>query len=90
MVADMLLAAENGSELPSIFREFLFRGKMQKRAVSQDSQKYVNKGVNKVDSYEERMKKLHDAEILVQGCFAFGADSEDKSVSESTGFAFWF
>lgn len=53
-------------------------------AVNQQSQKYIGKGVNKVDSYEELMKKLHHAGIIVQGCFAFGADNEDASVFERT------
>jgi len=53
-------------------------------SVNQESQKYVGKGVNKVGSYEELMKKLHDAGILVQGCFAFGADNEDASTFERT------
>ena len=30
------------------------------------------------------MKKLHNAGILVQGCFAFGGDDEDTSVFERT------
>ena len=30
------------------------------------------------------MKKLHAHGILVQGCFAFGGDDEDKSVFEKT------
>jgi radical SAM superfamily enzyme YgiQ (UPF0313 family) len=34
--------------------------------------------------YGELMKKLHAAGILVQGCFAFGADDEDRSVFEKT------
>lgn len=53
-------------------------------AVNQQSQKYISKGVNKVDSYGELMKKLHHAGIIVQGCFAFGADNEDASVFERT------
>lgn len=53
-------------------------------AVHQQSQSYIRKGVNRVDSYGELMKKLHDAGIIVQGCFAFGADNEDASVFERT------
>jgi hypothetical protein len=30
------------------------------------------------------MKRLHAHGILVQGCFAFGGDDEDKSVFEQT------
>jgi len=53
-------------------------------SISQDSQKYIHKGVNKVQQYGELMQKLHDAGILVQGCFAFGGDEEDTSVFERT------
>lgn len=53
-------------------------------SISQSSQKFVKKGVNKVLGYEEVMKKLHDAGILVQGCFAFGGDDEGASVFERT------
>lgn len=53
-------------------------------SVSQESQQYVSKGVNKVVGYEDLMKRLHDAGILVQGCFAFGADNEDASTFERT------
>ncbi len=53
-------------------------------SISQNSQEYINKGVNKVYSYSELMKKLHHNGILVQGCFAFGSDDEDKTVFERT------
>ena len=53
-------------------------------SISQESQSYVNKGVNKVANYSELMNKLHDNGILVQGCFAFGSDEEDTSVFERT------
>ena len=53
-------------------------------SLSQSSQQLINKGVNQVQEYEELMKKLHHAGIMVQGCFAFGADDEDESVFEKT------
>lgn len=53
-------------------------------SVSQSSQSFIKKGVNKVLEYGELMKKLHNAGILVQGCFAFGGDDEDKTVFEKT------
>ena len=53
-------------------------------SVSQESQAYISKGVNRVNSYGELMKRLHGAGILVQGCFAFGGDEEDASVFERT------
>ncbi|MBP9022795.1 MAG: radical SAM protein [Spirochaetes bacterium] len=53
-------------------------------SVSQSSQSFIKKGVNKVLEYGELMKKLHNAGIIVQGCFAFGGDDEDKTVFEKT------
>lgn len=53
-------------------------------SVCRESRQYVNKGVSKVNDYEELMKRMHQAGILVQGCFAFGADNEDASVFEQT------
>lgn len=53
-------------------------------SINQSSQKFIHKGVNKVLEYGELMKKLHNAGILVQGCFAFGGDDEDTSVFEKT------
>ena len=53
-------------------------------SISQSSQKFIHKGVNRVMEYGELMKKLHAAGIVVQGCFSFGADDEDTSVFEKT------
>lgn len=53
-------------------------------SINQESQKFVKKGINKVLEYDELMKKLHNAGIVVQGCFAFGGDDEDTSVFEKT------
>lgn len=53
-------------------------------SVTQDSQKYIQKGVNKVEGYEILVKRLHDAGIAINGCFAFGGDEDDKSVFERT------
>jgi radical SAM superfamily enzyme YgiQ (UPF0313 family) len=53
-------------------------------SINQSSQKFIHKGVNKVMEYDKLMKKLHNAGILVQGCFAFGGDDEDTSVFERT------
>ncbi len=53
-------------------------------SISSESQKAIHKGVNKPAAYRELMTKLHDAGILVQGCFAFGSDEEDSSVFERT------
>lgn len=53
-------------------------------SINAESQKFFRKRVNKVGGYPELMKKLHDAGIVVQGCFAFGGDDEDTSVFERT------
>lgn len=53
-------------------------------SISQSSQKFIHKGVNRVVEYKELMNKLHAAGIMVQGCFAFGGDDEDTSVFERT------
>jgi len=53
-------------------------------SIKQSSQSFIQKGVNKVPEYEELMKKLHQAGIIVQGCFAFGGDDEDATVFEKT------
>lgn len=48
------------------------------------SQSFIHKGVNKVGGYAELMEKMHDAGILIQGCFAFGGDEEDTDVFYNT------
>ena len=53
-------------------------------SVTQGSQKFVKKGVNKVGDYEELMKNLHGSGIAVNGCFAFGGDEDDSDVFERT------
>jgi radical SAM superfamily enzyme YgiQ (UPF0313 family) len=53
-------------------------------SVSQKTLRNIYKGFNKVDEYEEGMKKFHDAGILIQGCFIFGFDHDRDSVFEET------
>lgn len=53
-------------------------------SVNEESQKFFKKRVNKVGGYPMLMRKLHDAGIAVQGCFAFGGDDEDATVFERT------
>lgn len=72
-------------ELMSVFRKSGCKGLLIGfESITQASQQYIHKGVNKPDSYVELMKKLHDNGILVQGCFAFGGDEEDESVFDRT------
>ena len=72
-------------ELMTIFRKSGCKGLLIGfESITQESQQYIHKGVNKVDSYVTLMEKLHDNGILVQGCFAFGGDEEDESVFDRT------
>jgi radical SAM superfamily enzyme YgiQ (UPF0313 family) len=72
-------------ELISLFQKSGCKGLLIGfESISQSSQKFIHKGVNKVMEYGELMKKLHNAGIVVQGCFAFGADDEEPSVFERT------
>lgn len=72
-------------ELMSVFRKSGCKGLLIGfESITQASQQYIHKGVNKPESYVELMKKLHDNGILVQGCFAFGGDEEDESVFDRT------
>ncbi len=72
-------------ELMTVFRKSGCKGLLIGfESITQESQQFIHKGVNKVDGYVELMKKLHDNGILVQGCFAFGGDEEDESVFDRT------
>lgn len=53
-------------------------------SVNQAAQGYIRKGINKTDNYEILVKRLHDSGILVNGCFAFGGDNDDKDVFART------
>jgi len=53
-------------------------------SITQNTQKFVKKGINNVSNYDELINKLHDAGIAINGCFAFGGDDEDASVFERT------
>jgi len=53
-------------------------------SVSQASQTSMHKGFNRVNDYKDLMTQLHDHGIMVMGCFAFGADGDDKTVFEQT------
>lgn len=72
-------------ELIALFRKSGCRGILIGfESVDQSSQGFIRKGVNKTAGYKQLMEKLHDAGIMVQGCFAFGGDNEDISVFERT------
>lgn len=42
------------------------------------------KASNRVEEYEEKIKKFHDYQIGLIGCFVFGFDGDDKSVFKKT------
>ena len=44
----------------------------------------IAKGFNKPDDYAEVMYRLHQARIVVQGCFVFGFDEDDTSIFGAT------
>jgi len=53
-------------------------------SVNQTAQGYINKNINKTNNYEALIKQLHDIGILINGCFAFGGDDDNKDVFERT------
>jgi radical SAM superfamily enzyme YgiQ (UPF0313 family) len=44
----------------------------------------INKSFNQVEQYQEFVRKLHDRHIIIQGCFIFGLDHDDKIVFART------
>ncbi len=53
-------------------------------AVSKESLRAMNKGVNVMADYHLLMKKLHHYDIAVNGTFTFGADGDDKDIFKRT------
>lgn len=53
-------------------------------SVNQETQKNINKGVNRVNEYKTLMEKLHKRGIMVMGCFSFGSDEDKKDVFKRT------
>jgi len=53
-------------------------------SVNQTSQRYIRKGVNNTENYEYLIKQLHDIGVLINGCFAFGGDDDDKDIFKRT------
>jgi radical SAM superfamily enzyme YgiQ (UPF0313 family) len=53
-------------------------------SLSSQNLQSIHKGCNKVEHYEESIKKLHDHGILIQASFIFGLDHDDKHVFEKT------
>jgi len=53
-------------------------------SISQRSLNQIHKGFNAQESYDEVVRRLHKARIIVQGCFVFGFDEDDKEVFAAT------
>jgi len=53
-------------------------------SVEQQTLTGIAKGFNRADGYEELMRRLHDANIVVQGTFVFGFDHDTKDVFART------
>jgi radical SAM superfamily enzyme YgiQ (UPF0313 family) len=44
----------------------------------------IHKGFNKAEEYQALVYKLHDLDIVIQGCFIFGFDEDDHTVFART------
>jgi radical SAM superfamily enzyme YgiQ (UPF0313 family) len=53
-------------------------------SISQRSLNKIYKGFNTREDYGEVMYRLHKAGIVVQGCFVFGFDEDDKDIFATT------
>jgi radical SAM superfamily enzyme YgiQ (UPF0313 family) len=53
-------------------------------SVNQTAQGYIKKGVNNTENYETLVEELHGIGVLINGCFAFGGDNDEKDVFKRT------
>ncbi len=53
-------------------------------SITQRSLNRIYKGFNTQQDYGEVMRRLHQAGIVVQGCFVFGFDEDDKDIFAAT------
>jgi len=53
-------------------------------SIKQDSLCGIRKGFNRVQNYRAAMQAFHSRGIVVQGCFIFGMDGDDKNVFANT------
>lgn len=51
---------------------------------SSPSLKSIDKGFNRVEEYEQLVRRLHDAGIIINGTFCLGTDADDKDVFART------
>ncbi len=53
-------------------------------SVSQRALYGIKKGFNRPQNYADLVKKIHDKGIILQGCFVFGFDHDDRNVFKDT------
>ena len=53
-------------------------------SVSEKSLKKMNKQFNTLEKHHLLVKKLHENNIPIMGCFVFGSDEDDKSIFKET------
>ena len=52
--------------------------------INQNNLKACRKEQNKIESYSDTIKKIHDRKMMVNASFAFGFDSDDRNVFPDT------
>lgn len=78
-------AIGHNDELLKIFRKSGCKGILLGfESVNQETQKNIGKNINKVNDYDWLIKKLHQHQILIMGCFAFGSDEDGLDVFDRT------
>lgn len=53
-------------------------------SLSQANLARSGKGINKVEQFEEAIKKIHSYGMIIMGAFMFGMDDDDESIFEKT------
>jgi radical SAM superfamily enzyme YgiQ (UPF0313 family) len=53
-------------------------------SINREALSEVRKGWNKVEDYSRNVRRLHDRDIMVNGSFVFGFDSDDRDVFQRT------
>lgn len=53
-------------------------------SINNDSLSNIEKRWNRAEFYKDLVHKLHSRNIVIQGCFIFGFDEDDKSVFSNT------
>jgi|UniRef100_A0A7C3UUN6 radical SAM superfamily enzyme YgiQ (UPF0313 family) len=53
-------------------------------SITDEGLKELNKGFLKVKTLSDKIKRIHDSGIMIEGSFIFGLDTDDKSIFERT------